>query len=98
MSNVFLAREQFGLVGGAVVIKVALGGGNATVCHTNGFNLACRGDGRDALLQLGTAALGADRRATRSNQGLERVAAGLAVVVENGHGGLDRKSTRLNSS
>lgn len=89
-SNVLLALQQLGLVGRAVVVQVALGGGDATVRHTDGFNLARRGDAGDAFVQRRAAALRAGRRAASAHQRFKGVAAGLAVVVVDGHGDLQR--------
>src|SRR5450830_1636215 len=88
MSDVLLSFEQLDLVGWAVVIEVALGGGDAAVGHADGFDLAGGGDAREALFQRRTAAIWAGGGAVGAHQGFKGVAAGLAVVVVNWHGGL----------
>src|SRR5450830_695842 len=93
MSDVLLSFEQLDLVGWAVVIEVALGGGDAAVGHADGFDLAGGGDAREAFIQCRAAALGAGGAAAGAHQGFKRVAAGLAVVVVNRHGDLLRSQT-----
>src|SRR5450830_392610 len=88
MSDVLLSLEQLGLVGRAVVIEMALGGGDAAMGHADGFDLAGGGDARQAFFQRRATALGAGGAAAGAHQGFKRVAAGLAVVVVNRHGDL----------
>ena len=87
-SDIFLALQQLGLVGRAVVVEVALGGRDPAVCHADAFDLAGGGDAGEAFLQRRALALRASWHGTRAHQGFKVMTAGLAVVVKEWHVGL----------